>query len=270
MKNYLPIITLSKNGRGIWDMDVSKGCSSGMEEGINGCYGDCYAQRSAKIRGYDFSKTVLRHFKNLKHERFIISQINKADMPFIRIGCSGDPSENWQHTFDVLAKIKRCNKEIVIITKHWKSIHESNLNELSELKICINTSVSALDSEEQLKERLVQYERLKPYCKSILRVVSCDFNKLNERGLELSLIQEKLFKNTPIIDTVFRPSKNNPLVTENIIKTSVSRFMSGSQLMSKFNRKTYIGNCQNCIEKCGVFDEKLRSVKDPEQYLLFD
>lgn len=270
MKNYLPYISLSKNGRGIWDLDVSKGCSTGMKESVNGCYGDCYAQRSAKIRGYDFSVTVLRHFKDLQHEREVIKQINNADMSFIRIGCSGDPSENWEHALSILRKIKKCNKEIVIITKHWAAIPEKYLPELSNLKICINTSVSALDNEVQLKQRLCEYERLKTYCKSVLRIVSCDFNKENETGIRLSLIQDDLFKNENIIDTVFRPSKNNPLVTGGIIKTSVSKFMSGKQLMSKFNRKTYIGNCGNCIEKCGVFDEKIRSIKEPKQHLLFN
>lgn len=264
MKNYQSLITLSKNGRGMWDLDVTKGCSIGMKESVNGCYGDCYAQRLAKIRGYDFSVTVLRHFKNLSHERNVINKINKVDIPFIRIGNSGDPSEAWEHTFNILQKIKRCNKEIVIITKHWNKIPDEFLDDLRMLKICINTSISALDSVEQIEYRLNEYNRLKPFCKSMLRVVSCDFNKENSTGLKLSLLQDDLFKNDNIIDTVFRPSKNNPLVIDEIIKTTVSKFMSGKQLMSKFNRKTYIGNCGNCIEKCGVFNENIR--RKPELY----
>lgn len=258
MKNYLPIITLNKNGRGIWDMDVSKGCSSGLENNSKGCYGDCYAAKSAKIRGFDFSVTVLRYFKSVSHEIRIIKKINSIDMSFIRIGCSGDPSENWEHTFSILSKIKRCNKEIVIITKHWNTIPDKFLNQLKEYKVCVNTSVSALDEPVQLSKCLSEYNRLKPYCKSILRVVSCDFNKDNETGNALSSIQDLLFKNTPVIDTVFRPSKKNMLVTDGVINISIKRFLNSRQIVSKFNKKAYLGKCENCIDKCGIFDEKLR------------
>lgn len=259
MRTYNDIITLSKNGRGIWDMDVCKGCNTGMKESGNGCYNDCYAARSAKARGYDFTKTILRDFESLRHQRLIIKQINSADMPFIRIGCSGDPSECWEHCFNILDKVKRCNKEIVIITKHWQPIKDEFLSILHKLKICINTSISALDTQEQISFRLNEYNRLKPFCKSMLRIVSCDFNKNNEEGLYKSLIQEELFRNENTIDTVFRPSKNNPFVLNSVINTSIGKFINGKQLMSKFNRKTYIGNCHSCIEKCGIFNDKLRT-----------
>lgn len=269
MKTYKPIITLSKNSRGIWDLDTSKGCHSGMNEGNNGCYGDCYSAHSAKIRGYNFSKTIERDFISLKHERQIIQQINKAGMSFIRIGCNGDPSENWQHTFKILQKIKRCNKEIVIITKHWQILPDEFTTMLNELKICINTSISALDSEEQIELRLNEYNRLKPFCKSILRIVSCDFNKKNKEGLHRSITQDELFKNENIIDTVFRPSKNNQFLLNGVINVSKSKFMNGIRLLSKFNRKTYIGNCGSCIEKCGIFNDKLRTKPVFEQQNLF-
>lgn len=264
MKTYKQIISLNQNDRGIWDLDTSKGCHSGTLKNIKGCYGDCYAARSAKIYGFDFTKTVLRHFKSLKHERQIINKINSIPDSFIRIGCSGDPSENWEHTLSILKKINRCNKEIVIITKHWNIIPTEYLEYLNSYKICINTSVSALD-ELRLNLCLQQYERLKPYCKSVLRIVSCDFNKENETGKRLSVIQDNLFKNELTIDTVFRPSKNNPLITGGIINVAKTKFINSMVLTSKYNRKTYIGNCLNCIEKCGVFNDKLRTKPEFKQ-----
>lgn len=269
MKNYKNIITLSNNDRGIWDLDTSKGCSSGMAQGSNGCYDDCYAARSAKIYGIDFGTTILRYFKSRAHERQIVQKINKIDMPFIRIGCSGDPSENWDHTFSILEKIKNINKEIVIITKHWTIITDIQLETLKTYNVCVNTSVSALDKDEQRIKCIDQFKRLKPFCKSFLRIVSCDFNLKNEQGKKLSLIQEQLFKNDHIIDTVFRPSKNNRLVTENVINVKRVRFMKGLQFASKFNRKAYMGNCQSCIEKCGIFKDIARRKPIYEQGSLF-
>lgn len=257
------MISLVKNGRGIYDLDVSKGCASGMALDKNGCYGDCYAARTARRYGIDFSTTVLRHFKNRTHRSKIIREINAADLSFIRIGCSGDPSEDWAHTLTILKQIKGCNKEVVLITKHWKTLTDEQLIELSRYKVCVNTSVSALD-ERNVSKMLHEYHRVKPFCKSILRVVSCDFNKGNDEGLRLSKIQDELFK-FDIIDTVFRPSKNNPLVTAGIIKVKKARFMGSPSLVSKFNRKAFLGKCSACIDKCGVFNDVIRRRPMPVQ-----
>lgn len=91
----------------------------------------------------------------------------------------------------------------------------------------------------------------------------------NETGIKLSKIQHELFKNENIIDTVFRPSKNNKLITDGVINVTRSKFMNSIQLMSKFNRKTYIGNCRNCIEKCGIFDNTIRTHPTLKQLSMF-
>ena len=88
MRTYKRIISLSKNDRGIWDLDTIKGCSSGMALDSAGCYGDCYAFKIARSYGIDFSKSVKRFFKDELHRRSIVRQIERVDMPFIRIGGS--------------------------------------------------------------------------------------------------------------------------------------------------------------------------------------
>jgi hypothetical protein len=252
MREYKNIITLTNNSRGIWTLDPTIGCNSGMKNNEKGCYNDCYAARYSKKYGYDFSKTVLRSFKDEKHIKLIVNKINKIDMPFIRMGTSGDPSENWEHTFDILENIKDCNKEIVIITKHWNNIPSNLINKLLQYNVCINTSVSALDDIDLLNNGLKQYERLKNWCNSILRVVSCDFNLENDKGIKLNQIQEQIFKKYNVLDTVFRVSKNNSLVKEGIINISETKFLGKKCNVSKYNRKAYFGNCQNCLEKCGI------------------
>ena len=106
MKTYKNIISLSKNERGIWDLDTIKGCESGLKENKDGCYNDCYAYKTAKRYGIDFSKSIERKFINQMHRNIIVKQIEKIDMPFIRIGCSGDPSENWEHTINIIKQIR--------------------------------------------------------------------------------------------------------------------------------------------------------------------
>ncbi len=182
MREYSNKISLVRNGRGVYCIDTTMGCASGLYANEDGCYNDCYAARTAKRYGYDFSKTILRDFESVAHYKEVLKQISKVKMPFIRIGSSGDPSENWEHTIKILNLLRNCNKEIVIITRHWIELSDEQLLVLSKMNICINTSVSALDSQQMINNSLRQYERIKPFCKSILRVVSCKFNLENETG----------------------------------------------------------------------------------------
>lgn len=252
MKTYSNVISLVTNSRGVSIIDPTMGCKSGIDANKMGCYGDCYSANAAKRYGIDFGITVLRRFKNESHRRKILAEIAKVKLPFIRMGGSGDPSEDWEHTISVCEALKYCNKEIVIITKHWNTLTTGQLDKISRLNICINTSVSALDEPGTLAKNLYEYSTLKQYCKSILRVVTCDFNEENDTGNKLLKIQESLLDEPGCIDTVFRPSKNNPLVIDGVINVSKQFFNGGKTLVSKHSRKVYTGHCSRCIDLCGT------------------
>lgn len=264
MRTYSNKISLTKNSRGVYCIDTSIGCNSGMTNEENGCYNDCYAAKSAKIYGYDFCKTVLRDFKDEFHRRKILDQINKVKLDFIRIGCSGDPSENWDNTISVLKKIDKCNKQIVLITRHWTKLTIEQLEYLKTVNVCINTSVSALDKPVLLESCLTEYIRLKPFCKSILRIVSCSFNLENPKGKILAEIQEKLFKNEDTLDTVLRVNKNNLLIRQGIINVTKTTFLNQRTLASKYRNTTYFGKCSSCFEMCGV-NIKVKNKLYPEK-----
>lgn len=237
------------------------GCHSGTKDNKNGCYNDCYAVKAARIHGYNFSNIVLRHFESESHRAGIVKQITRIPLPFVRMGTMGDPSEDWVHTLNICREISKQSqlnlfpvqvKQIVIITKHWHNLTDPQLSELSNYNICINTSVSALDVPHVLDNGIAQFHRLKPFCKSILRIVSADFNTENETGLTLSKLQEDIFKNGSTLDTVLRVAKHNPYVKQGIIKIKESKFLGKKQYISKYNRKTYLGHCSTCREMCGV------------------
>jgi hypothetical protein len=252
MREYSKTISLTKNARGVYSLDPSIGCASGMQNEHGGCFGECYAAKSSKLYGYDFSKTVLRDFETEYHRRLVVKQIDRIKLDFVRMGTSGDPSENWEHTINICKKIDNCNKQIVIITKHWTNLTDEHLHYLSTINVCINTSVSALDKIELIDNAVEQYKRLKPFCKSVLRIVSCDFNKDNPEGFKRSLIQDSLFKNESTLDTVLRVNKNNKYAKDGIINISETTFLGKKCHVSKFNRKTYFGKCSNCHEMCGI------------------
>jgi len=133
MRTYKTTISLSKNGRGIWDLDTIKGCESGVLENDKGCYGDCYALKTAKRYGIDFSKSIERHFENEKHKLQIIRQIEKIDMPFVRIGCAGDPSENWEHTINIIKQLKQNSQLSLFDISSTKTIVSSGYSSLSSI-----------------------------------------------------------------------------------------------------------------------------------------
>ena len=261
MREYKNEISLSKNKRGIYSIDPSIGCYSGTKENKKGCYNDCYAARNARIYGYDFNKTVLRSFKSNKHLNTIKLQIRKIKQPFVRMGTMGDPSENWGHTINIcellqndnqLSLFEEIKKEIVIITKHWNNLTNIELKKLKKLKICINTSISAMDKPFIFNNSLNQFEILKPFCRSVLRIVSCDFNINNDTGKKLNAIQNNLFKKYNVLDTIFRVSKNNKLVERGVINIKESKFMGKKCYISRYNKKTYFGKCDKCSEMCGL------------------
>ncbi len=273
MKEYLTSISLNKNSRGVLCLDPIVGCASGMANEPGGCYEACYAANASKRYGYDFSKNVLRDFQGAWHVHQIIHQINKSKAEFVRMGCSGDPSEDWGHTLKILFQIEWCQKEIVIITRHWHLLTYEQLLYLSGLNLCINTSISALDKPEVRERCLEQYHRIKPYLKSVLRIVSADFNLKNERGHELAKIQAGLFKNESTIDTVLRVNKKNRWVREGIVLIKPVLFLGKKTMASRFNPKTFLGKCAGCKEQCGVgvsTEKKFKNKRGiPKQQPLF-
>jgi hypothetical protein len=264
MKSYKNKITLVENRRGCYILDTVKGCSACVNK-PRGCYGDCYAKNISARYGFDFSKPIDRIFEkektgqlyfldfyDSKHEDKIIYDLKKIKMPFVRIGEMGDPSENWEHTINVCETIKKSGKKIVIITKHLKQIPKHLLKKLRSVEVCINTSISALDSDTEISYRLHQYNMLKKYCNSVLRVVTCEFNVENEEGFIRDKIQKELLKNEKVIDTIFRPSRNNPSVLNKVVKTKKVKFLKSEVLASVYSRNTFFGYCKNCKEMCGI------------------
>lgn len=261
MRQYKDKITLIKNARGCYILDTVKGCSI-VNTVPGGCYHDCYAFKIASRYGQDFgtvvnrgfekdeSQPMLFDFEDERHLNKIISEIKKMDMPFVRIGEMGDPSWDWEHTFSICEKIKAAGKPIVIITKHWTAIPEKFLPTLEG--ICINTSASALDNSGELAYRVGEYERLKPYCKSVLRIVSCDFNLENPEGKARAAVQAELFTKANTLDTVFRPSASNPFIERGVINVKKVPFLKAKMLASVYNQGTYFGRCETCPDMCGV------------------
>ncbi len=96
-----PRLTASVNRKGVLDIDTVKGCTHGMSAYPDGgCYGLCYARKTATLYGYDFGKSVSR--KPLESDKTHIENIVKRHhAPWFRTGNMGDPSYDWDNTVNI-------------------------------------------------------------------------------------------------------------------------------------------------------------------------
>lgn len=264
MKEYLPLLSATINRKGVLDIDTVKGCNIGMTKYPDGgCYGLCYAAKTAKFYGYDFSKSISRKISvptkqmNLFNKPVIYGKnsikniVKKHSLEWFRVGTMGDPCHDWELTVIVCEWLCRYKKP-VIITKHWIELTDRFLEKLSKCGAVINTSVSPLDTIEEIQHRVKQFNRIKSYgIRSILRIVSCEFGK-TETGIKLNKIQNELFKNNHIIDNPLRISTSDYRVKIGDIIVKRIKDMNTLSSISLNSKKAYLGKCMDCPDQCGV------------------
>lgn len=249
MKIYKSRILLVQNQRGIRDLDPFKGCYYWTLKDKNWCYWICYAARIARSRWYDFSKVVYRHFDDQKHIDSIWRKLSKV--PFVRLWTMCDPSHDRDHTVKIVNTIKPyiALEKIVIITKHFKLLTEEHLEALRWT--CINVSVSALDTLQEINHRLRQYELFKKYWNSILRVNTCDFATWlfpNER----KIVQDMLLKRDKVIDNVLRMPQSSKYAEWLLVNVKKVEFMWKSVYSSKHDDNVFMWKCWECVQQCWV------------------
>lgn len=263
MKYYKNQISAYLNRKGILDIDSVKGCTFGTTKYKNGCYGLCYANKTARLYNYDFAHSVTRNIncKNINQlclfndmffgDNKIINVLKQHILGWFRIGTMGDPSNNWEATINLCLWLHKIRVPVVV-TKHWVEIPEYLLTKFRQVGAVFNTSISALDTKQEIEYRLHQFKRLKYFgIKSILRIVSCEFGN-TKIGIKLSKIQDELFKHKPIIDNPLRIPKGDKRVCSGDIIVKLVENINTKASISIFNKDAYIGKCYTCPDQCGL------------------
>ena len=253
IKAYKNELTADVNDKGVLDIDTVKGCTAGMGAYKNtGCYGTCYANKIAKFRGIDFTKSVSRKVYSFAHARKIENAVKNAPEGFFRVGTMGDPCHDWEHTVNIIEWLSQYAVPI-LVTKHWYKASENQMNRLIKCGTILNTSLSALDTNAQLKHRKNEHEKYKKLGgHAVARIVSCDFNENNEIGKKMLEIQNSLFKLTPIIDNPLRVSFSHELVKSGAILLTMAFDINSKRTISIKNKDVYLGKCADCQDKCGL------------------
>lgn len=248
------VLTVSLNGKGVIDVDTVKGCACGMSAYPHGgCYGECYAQKTAARYGFDFSTSVSRKLIDREHVNTVTKLLQTFRASWYRVGTAGDPSHDWEGTLVSCRALRHAGKIPVVITKHWKLLTDEQLERLRLLGGVVNTSVSGLDSDAETQHRVGQIKRLKDSgVRSVCRVVTCKYGT-SEWSKTCREKQEYLMSLAPVIDNPLRASTSNPRVLSGDIaveKKEESR--GGSKYVSLDSRSAYLGTCKQCPDQCGV------------------
>lgn len=249
-RKYGHVLTVTENGKGCLDVDTVKGCARGMAAYPDGgCYGECYAAKTAARYGIDFTTSVSRRIQGREHRGTLIRMMNGIPASWYRVGTAGDPSHDWSGTLSSLRALRHAKKTPVIVTKHWAVMSDADMASLRDLGAVVNTSISALDTDAELKHRIGQRDRLRDGgVTSVCRVVTCDF-----RSPEMRDRQDSLLSLAPVIDNPLRATKDHPLVRSGEIRlTRRGGSVGGGKLVSLHHPFVYIGQCATCPDQCGV------------------
>lgn len=280
-RRYLPVLTASENQKGVLDVDTVKGCTAGMAaKPEGGCYGECYAAKTATRYGIDFTQSVSR--KPTKQGwKSVYFAVKDYYATWYRIGTAGDPSHDWENTLTVIEGLHSTGKTAVIITKHWVVLTDEQLSRLKAVGAVVNTSTSGLDSAAQTVHRVRQIERIHAAgVRSVNRIVTCEYGDTSEWARTAKARQDYLLSlKFPIIDNPLRASSANGHVKSGDIKlTKVSAAIGGGKLVSLHNQNVYLGKCRACPDQCGVTmalqtqqaQQELESRDNENQPLLFE
>ena len=268
-RRYQPWLTVTENRKGVLDVDTVKGCTAGMRAyPQGGCYGECYAAKTARQYGINFGQSVSRQFCGREHRDTLVKHMLKMPAEWFRVGTAGDPCHDWTHTIAVLRVLRWTKKTPVVITKHWVVLTDKQIDDLRWVGAVVNTSTSALDTDREIRHRLTQRERIRAGgVRSVLRVVTCDFTA-SEWATTRREKQDHLLSLEPVIDNPLRVRRSNPHVLSGDIRaTRRQDSIGGGKLVSLHSPAAYLGTCQACPDQCGVTDGC--RVADPDATLTF-
>jgi hypothetical protein len=255
---YLPLLTASENQKGVLDVDTVKGCTAGMRarpEG--GCYGECYAQKTAARYGIDFGVSVSRKLTTWNRAD-IFHTVKSYPASWYRIGTAGDPCHDWDNTLEVCEYLQATGKIPVIITKHWVKLTDTHLGRLKAVQAAVNTSTSGLDTDNETKHRVRQMARLQAAgIRTINRVVTCHYGE--SEWAQAAKKKQDYLLSLPyqVIDNPLRATKSNPrVITGDIILERIDEAVGGGKLVSLHDKTVYLGTCNKCPDQCGAPVEK--------------
>ena len=270
-RRYKDVLSVSVNQKGVLDVDTVKGCSIGMRaRPVGGCYGECYAAKIAARYGIDFSTSVSRKLMPWNRDA-VLSAVYGFRASWYRIGTFGEPCHDWENTLSVCEALQGTGKTPVIITKHWLTLTDDEVERLRAVRAVVNTSTSGLDTDAETAHRVGQIERLRASgVRSINRVVTCAYGA-SDWARAAHDKQDYLLSIGPVIDNPLRVTKSNlRVLSGELLIERRPAAIGGGKVVSLHSPRAYLGTCADCPDQCGVEQMTKNETKAGTQVALFD
>ncbi|CBJ81474.1 conserved hypothetical protein [Xenorhabdus bovienii str. Jollieti] len=151
--------------------DVVVGC---LPESM-ACYGMCFAAISSWENGIDFGKRV----DNQLDETVFVTDLNALphSQKYVRCGWNSDPSWNWSVSTRMAELAREAGLLMIFITKAFRKMPDDIIQRLVAAKAEVRVSVSALDTNEQLRLRLGVIEHYRRAGGIVIPIVLTTFFK---------------------------------------------------------------------------------------------
>jgi hypothetical protein len=145
------------------------------------CYGICFAAKNSWEQGFDFGKKV----NNILDEDLFINDIKKIPetQKYLRCGWNSDPSWDWNTAVKLANIVFQHDKLMIFITKAFTKTQDNVLEKMIKARSEMRVSISAMDTDIQLEQRLSFIER---------------YRKLG--GVVIPILMTSFFKDTKLID----------------------------------------------------------------------
>lgn len=188
--------------------DIVSGCLSVKQA----CYGTCFAAKAFWGQGIDFGIRV----ENTINNSLIEKDLEKlpATQRYLRNGWNSDPSWNWEKALELTKIINKKKILTIFISKAFHRIKKDTLDSLVANNAEMRISLSALDNNTQLKNRLqfiIDYRNAGGVAIPVI-MSSCYNNKeLNER--QEHMVNWVLDNDLPAAENSLRFPLNAPITS---------------------------------------------------------
>jgi hypothetical protein len=180
------------------------------------CYGNCFAAKAAFSNGLNFGK----HSENILNEKVLLNDLKNIHpkQKFVKNGFNSDPSLNWLKAIEFAKIINQSGKYLIFVTKCLVLPKKDILYALAQLNLELRISISALDSNKELKERIEVIKEFRKLGGTVIpNVITADFSNIELKERQQNLIEFIKNEDLPACENPLRLQNNSPLIT--LIKT---------------------------------------------------
>lgn len=187
---------------------------AGTLDVVRGCIGcelknaPCYAVKGCQITSTDFFSPQQQIFNPSK----LRNQFKRYQSSWIRIGCTSDPSLDWNTVGLCLDILKDFKIKPVIITKLFNPLPDNIIHQVRELEGNIQISLSGIQPTNSPRLDALK-TILSLEGKAVSRIISAPWNEGSKPyKKQRSLIEFSQKNKLPILETPLRIFKTSPFV----------------------------------------------------------